>query len=203
VKSELLQVVKDPVLPVLIINEGMHAHLAKKGVNLVSLSSCLGNQIKAMNEVEKFTETVRRVMTLERVRHLRDMYSGLNSQSNKFPLVEVTEGWSTSNSIFKKLFAEYLELREHGANFALIFAKLSVMSSLHIQDGYFDYDVEAEKITNEIDAHYPMLEVTGYGNMYGTGKGKTIVAYIELIDKLVAKAVAAAEEYFHEEEHVW
>lgn len=202
VKSELIQIIKVPVLPVLIINEGMHAHLAKKGVKLVSLSSYLGDQIKAMNEAEKFTEAVRRVMTLARVRHLRDMYSGLNSQSNKFPLAEITEGWGTSNSFFKKLFAEYLELREHGANFALIFAKLSVMTSLNIED-YVDYDNEAEKITNEIDAHYPMLEVTGYGNMYGTEKGKKIVAYIELIDKLVAKAVAGTEEHFHEEEHIW
>jgi len=178
------------ILPILMINEGQHAYLLKKGVKLTAISSLISGKIVKMEEDEKFIDVVSRIVTLSKVRHLKGMYDTFSSSSN----LKLADGWNGSSSFFKSIFAEYRELRTNSSKFALAFAKLDVFNLIGAKHTFVNYEQNAKDIQDQIDAQYQMLTYVGYGSVYDKGvKLKAMISYIEQVDSLIQKAVIEAE----------
>jgi len=181
-------IVKHKRINVLILNEGQHAALVKKGVKLSSIGSLVKSKLDALDGVEKFTDVTRRLITLSKVRHLKGMYEGLG-QCSKLSLTDV---WKDSTSLFKSLFNEYRALRQKNPQYADAFAKLDLLMMIG-KLSYTDHETEASRLQLQIDAQYPMLSLVGYGQMYDRGeKAKKIIAYIDQIEQLINQAVIEA-----------
>lgn len=190
-KSTVTMVVKQrPTVPMLIINEGQHAYLVKKGVKLTSLTKMIAEKTVKLEETEKFTTEIDRLVTLSKVDHLRGMYEGLSHSK----LTKTTEDWESSNSFFKKYFAEYQDLRVHGKKYSKMFAKLDLLNLVG-KGTNVDYDRKGQDIEDAIDERYPLLAYTGYGDRYDRGeKSKALITYIEQIDGLIERALKEAAE---------
>lgn len=178
------------ILPILMINEGQHAYLLKKGVKLTAISSLIRDKITKMEEDEKFTDVISRVVTLSKVRHLKGMYETFKSSND----LKLGDDWTGSSSFFKSIFAEYRELRTNSSKFALAFAKLEVFLAIGAKQTFVNYEDKASDIQNQIDAQYQMLTYVGYGSVYDKGaKLKALISYIEQVDSLIQKAVVETE----------
>jgi hypothetical protein len=172
-------------LQVIIINEGQHAYLLKKGVKLVSIKTLISEKIEAAEAAEKFTDEIRRVITLSKVRHLKGMYDSMVGTKG-------IDDWATAPSMLKVLFSEYSKLRNQGAQYALMFAKLTVLKMVK-SIAYVNYDAQAIDLIAKLEAQYPMLELVSYHGI-NYAKALKIICYVERIDGLITQAVIDTEE---------
>lgn len=184
--NTVINVVKQrKILPLIIINEAQHVHLVKKGVNLISITTLISEKILKLEEMEKFTEVIGRVMTLSNVHHLRGMYENMiHKRRNQIPL---TDSWKDSKNFYKVLFTEYRDLRTNSKKYANNFAKLEVLDAICLSTK-MNYDAKSNEINEQISERYPMLPYIDY-NSYDNGeKLLTIIAYIDQTDSLIAQA---------------
>lgn len=193
-----VEIISKPVtysaMPILIITEGQHDWLKKKGVKLVSITSMI-NKIMEIDEAEKFTDTIRRVMTLTHVHHLKGLYESMR-YTQQLPEVD---NWIGSTSLLKSLVAEYKQQR-HNPSYALAFGKYQLLMS--VKRSYADYETEAEQIEETINARYPMLELVPFNMTREEPKLAKLLHYVDQIDQLMAQAVQAAQAAVDEEEEL-
>lgn len=196
--SESLEFRTRKVLQILVLNEGQHAHLLKKGVKLVSISSLVSVKIKAIEEVEKFTNSIRRFVVLSKVNHLKGMMEGLKTDGK----LDLILGWENSTSLYKSLMNEYIQWKLDIQQHALVFVKAAVLSA--VTKSNYNGDAaghdESAKITDKLNTQYPMIEMITYNSMYRSDKGKKIITYIEQIDFLIDNAVKSAISEVNENE---
>ena len=193
--SETLEIKTKKVLQILVLNEGQHAHLLKKGVKLVSISSLVSTKIKAIEEVEKFTSLIQRFVTLSKVQHLRLMLEGLHNNGK----LDLIADWENSTSLYKSLMNEYMQWKLDIQQHALVFVKAAVLKAVtkNVYGANIDYSVEAAEITDKLNTQYPMIEMINYNFMYGD-KGLKIITYIEQIDFLIDNAIKSATNEMNE-----
>lgn len=195
VKVELIQR-KLKTLPVLAITKNEHTKLAKHGVKLVSLTKLIGDKIEAMNKVEQFTETSRRLITLLNVQLLSGFYGGI--PANVLKDKQAFVGWEASASLFKQLFTEYMELHEGKADVATIFAKLYVLTATVGYANVSSHTAATHKINNELDTRYPLLSMTGFHGMHNSTKLSKLITYIEQVDTLLERSIESAKQEVEE-----
>jgi hypothetical protein len=169
---------------VLILNEGQHANLVKKGIKLTPLKSHLASKLQAMDDVEKFTSVTERLITLSKVRHIKGFYEGTASIQE----LNMTDIWKDDVSLFKSLFKEYSQLRQNVSQCADAFAKLDLLNIIDPHRKTKDLSRLAQEFQLQIDDQYPMLSLIEY-RMPDFTKAKKIIAYIEQIEHLIDDAI--------------
>ena len=182
-------------MPVLVLTKALYEKLSKKDVKLISLNDWVTTKITAMNDQEKFMDSIQRFTVLSKVKHIKGMYYGLHAEKS----LSLTTDWKVDKSLFKSLFVEYAKLKADLSKDVLTFVKLEIMKMVK-HTNFNIVEKEAQKLSSQLTSQYQMLELVNYNSWYNTKPAKKIIAYIEQIDSLIEHAIAeTVEEISHHE----